>query len=127
IVCASRFMKGGKKIGGPFIKTILARSASLSLHYFFKIPTYDATNAYKMYRKTLFDDIHLESTQGFEYSLEIVLKAFKKGYKIAEIPTVWKDREAGKSNFKLMKWLPEYIHWYTLAFTKKSVPTSSHK
>ena len=64
---------------------------------------------FKMYRKSIFNNIKIESTDGFKYSLEIVLKAFKKGYKITEIPTVWKDREKGESNFKLLKWLPNYI------------------
>jgi len=118
IVCASRFMKGGEKIGGPVIKTLLSRIACFTLHTFFKIPTHDATNAFKMYRASIFKDIQIESTGGFEYSLEIILKAWKKGYAIAEIPTVWKDREEGKSNFKLLSWLPNYVMWYMTAVPK---------
>jgi dolichol-phosphate mannosyltransferase len=116
IVCASRYCRGGKKIGGPILKTFLSRTAGLSLHYFFGVPTLDATNAFKMYSKKVLKNIHIESTGGFEYSLEIVLKAFKKEYKITEIPTVWRDREAGKSNFKLWKWLPKYIKTYFKIF-----------
>lgn len=120
IVCASRYMKNGKKIGGPIIKTILSKAAGLSLHYIFKIPTHDSTNAFKMYRSKIFKSIIIESTGGFEYSLEIILKAFKKGYKITEIPTVWKDREEGKSQFKLLKWLPGYIKTYATVIPKSS-------
>jgi glycosyltransferase involved in cell wall biosynthesis len=116
IICASRYMKGGKKIGGPRLKTLMSRAAGLSLHYLFGVPTVDATNAFKMYRTKILHKIQIESTGGFEYSLEIVLKAFKKGYKIVEIPTVWRDRAAGKSNFKLMKWLPKYINTYMRIF-----------
>lgn len=112
IVCASRFMKGGKKIGGPLIKTLLTRIANFTLYTISGIPTHDSTNAFKMYRREIFKNIKIESTGGFEYSLEIILKAFKKGYKIAEIPTVWNDRETGKSNFKLLSWIPQYIKWY---------------
>jgi len=72
IVCASRYMKGGKKIGGPFIKSLLSRTAGLTLHWFFGIPTHDSTNAYKMYRKSIFKKISIESSGGFEYSMEIV-------------------------------------------------------
>ncbi len=118
IVCGSRYMPGGKKIGGPILKTLLSKTAGLTLHYFFKVPTHDATNAFKMYRKDIFKKIKIESTGGFEYSLEIVLKAFKKGHKITEIPTVWRDREEGKSNFKLLKWLPKYVQWYTSIIKK---------
>ncbi len=112
IVCASRYMKGGEKIGGPVLKTILSKIAGLSLYYLFRIPTHDSTNAFKMYRRAIFNNITIQSTGGFEYSLEIIVKSFKKGYKITEIPTKWRDREEGKSNFKLLKWIPEYIKWY---------------
>jgi len=118
IIAASRYIQGGKKVGGPILKTYLSKVAGLSLHYIFKIPTRDATNAYKMYRKSIFRDIRIESTGGFEYSLEIVLKAYNKGYKITEIPTIWYDRMEGKSNFKLIKWLPKYIKTYLLVFKK---------
>jgi hypothetical protein len=35
---------------------------------------------------------------------------------VAEIPTIWLDREAGVSNFKLAQWLPKYLRWYRFAF-----------
>lgn len=114
IVCASRYMSGGKKIGGPWLKTWLSRLAGLSLKFVFGVPTTDATNAYKMYRRQVLDTITLESTGGFEYSLEIILKAFKHGFSITEIPTVWRDRVAGQSNFKIWKWLPSYLKQYLL-------------
>ncbi|HVA96940.1 MAG TPA: glycosyltransferase [Candidatus Acidoferrales bacterium] len=116
IVCGSRYMKQGKKIGGPFFKTLLSKIAGLTLFYFFQIPTHDATNAFKMYKKNIFETIHIKSTGGFEYSLEIIIKAHKLGYRITEIPSIWKDREAGKSNFKLFRWLPKYIMTYALIF-----------
>jgi hypothetical protein len=37
-----------------------------------------------------------------------ILNAMKAG--IAEVPTTWRDRTAGQSNFKLRKWLPHYLH-----------------
>lgn len=120
IVCASRYMKGGQKIGGPWFKTLLSRSAGLSLYHFFRLPTHDATNAFKMYRTAIFRSIKIESRGGFEYSMEIVIKAFKQGKKIVEIPTTWKDRVNGQSNFKLWQWLPEYLKCYSLIWSKPS-------
>lgn len=116
IVCGSRYMKGGKKIGGPLLKTFLSMTAGLTLFYFFQIPTHDSTNAFKLYSKKIFKKIKIESTGGFEYSLEIVLKAYKAGYKITEIPTVWRDRVSGASNFKILHWIPQYLKWYMRAF-----------
>ncbi len=125
IVCGSRYMRGGKKIGGPILKTFLSKAAGLSLYYFFKLPTHDGTNAYKMYKKSVLNKIKIESTGGFEYSLEITLKAFRAGYKIVELPTVWLDRPAGKSNFKVFKWLPKYIMTYLIIIKKNKFVNSA--
>ncbi|EKE14829.1 MAG: glycosyl transferase, family 2 [uncultured bacterium] len=111
IVCASRYMKGGRQIGGPFLKNIFSRLAGISLFYL-GLPTHDPTNAFKMYRKSIFSRIKILSDGGFEYSLEVIIKAHKKGLKIAEVPATWRDRAVGKSKFKLLKWLPKYLRWY---------------
>jgi len=50
--------------------------------------------------------IKIESSAGFDFNLELIVKAHKMGYKIGEIPATWRDRTAGKSRFKLLKWLP---------------------
>jgi hypothetical protein len=107
-------MKGGKQHGGPFLKGLFARIAGVSLHWLTRIPTHDVSNSFKMYRKTMLDDIPVESNGGFEIGMEIVVKAYTAGYKITEIPSEWYDRTTGKSNFKLWTWLPHYLHWYWL-------------
>jgi len=112
IVCGSRYMKGGKQVGGPRVKKLLTRTAGISLHLITRIPTHDITNSFKMYRKGVLNSIEIESSGGFEIGMEIVIKAFFKGYKITEVPSTWRDRTAGKSRFKLLKWLPAYIRWY---------------
>ncbi len=116
IVCASRYMVGGKQIGGPFLKKMMSKYAGLSLHYLAGIPVHDVTNSFKLYRKSFLDNVKIESTGGFELGLELVVKAFKNGDIITEVPTVWTDRVAGKSNFKLIEWLPKYLKWYFMAF-----------
>jgi len=119
IVCGSRYMKGGKQIGGPKFKKFLSRLAGVSLHYLSGIPTHDVTNSFKMYTKEVLKDIKIESKGGFELGMEIVVKAFLKGYKITEVPSTWRDREEGKSRFKLWKWLPRYIYWYIFIIIKR--------
>ena len=114
VVCGSRYMKGGKKIGGRFMQTLFSKFVGYSLHYSINLPTADASNAFKMYRINALNNIEIEEA-GFASSLEIVVKLYKKGYKISETPTVWKDRVAGQSNFKIFKVANNYIKWYSLA------------
>ncbi len=119
LVCGSRYMKGGRQVGGPFIKKNLSRFAGLSLHWLTGIPTHDISNSFKLYRRDLLQSIKIESVGGFEIGLEILVKTYIRGKKIEEVPTTWTDRAGGKSNFKLMKWLPLYMGWYWKAIKYK--------
>ena len=56
---------------------------------------------------------------GFELALELTVKATMARRRIAEVPTTWRDRTAGASNFKLRQWLPHYLHWYRVAFFRR--------
>lgn len=112
IVCATRYGKGGAKIGGPAIKTFLSRLAGLATPLLLGIPTTDIANGFKMYRKKVIDKIKIESTGGWEFSTELLIRAHHAGFKIADVPTVWRDRTSGQSKFKLMIWLPKYLKWY---------------
>lgn len=116
IVCASRYMRGGRQLGGPLLKRTLSRTAGLSLHYLAGLPTHDATNNFRLYDADLVRELGIESTQGFEIALELTAKAFARGVPIAEVPTTWRDRTAGQSGFRLFKWLPNYLRWYHCAF-----------
>jgi dolichol-phosphate mannosyltransferase len=120
IVVGSRYMKGGKLLGGPWFKQLLSRLSGLTLCWFRGIPTHDATNAFKLYDRAMLSNIRIESQGGFELSLEITVKAFLAGYTITEVPSTWRDRTAGTSRFRLWKWLPHYLKWYFMAFRPKS-------
>ena len=116
VVCASRYMKGGRQIGGPLVKGLMSRTAGLTLHWFAGLPVHDATNSFKLYRKSYLDSVKIESSGGFELGLELTVKAYLQGRKVCEVPTTWTDRTAGESHFMIMKWLPCYLRWYFAAF-----------
>lgn len=116
VVAASRYMRGGHQLGGPPIKRLMSRVAGLTLHWFAGVGTHDPTNNFKLYSRRFLDTVTIESTAGFELALELTVKASLAGRRIAEVPTTWRDRTAGESNFKLRKWLPHYLHWYRAAF-----------
>jgi dolichol-phosphate mannosyltransferase len=116
LVAGSRYMKGGSIEGGPVLKQFLSRMAGLSLHLFRGIPTHDATNAFKIYDSQMLKPMMIESQQGFELNLELTVKAFLAGYRIAEVPSRWRDRARGESRFRLWGWLPHYLKWYFFAF-----------
>ena len=118
VVCGSRYIKGGARLGGSRFKGTLSCLAGRSIYYLLGIPTHDIANAFKMYRKNVIDNIDIRA-KGFEISMEIPLKAYFKGFKIGEVPTVWKERTRGKSSFKIFKLLPDYLKLYFWAVCKK--------
>jgi glycosyltransferase involved in cell wall biosynthesis len=119
IVCASRYMRGGRQIGGPRLKRFLSRAAGISLHWMAGWPTHDATNAFRAYRRSILAAIPIESRGGFAYSLEITAKAHASGARVTELPSTWTDRSAGQSRFRLGAWLPHYLRWYFYALTHR--------
>lgn len=112
LICASRYIKNGKRIGGPKLKGFLSNFACVSLKFLTNIPTSDSTNAFKCFKRVIFKKIHIESKQGFEMPLEITIKAYTKGFRITEIPTVWNDRKKGESKFHTFSNLKYYLKWY---------------
>ncbi|MCW8137511.1 MAG: glycosyltransferase [Planctomycetota bacterium] len=107
VVVASRYMPGGRHVGGPWLKKALSRLGGLSLHLA-GFPARDATNNFRLYDAAFVRSVEIESRAGFELALELTLKAWEAGREVVEVPTTWTDRVAGESRFALRKWLPHY-------------------
>lgn len=118
IVSGSRYMPGGRQIGGPLIKQLMSRTAGISLHYLAGVPTFDPTNSFRLYSKRFLKSTKIESNGGFELGIELTVKAFFGGYKVTEVPTTW-TYLSKESRFLLKKWLPKYLKWYFWALGKR--------
>jgi len=119
VAAASRYMPGGQQVGGPMFKAFLSRAAGRSLHVFARIGTRDATNSFKAFNREFVRRVGIDSQHGFEIGLELTAKARRLRLPVAEIPTIWLDRQAGMSNFKLAQWIPKYLRWYRFAYGPK--------
>ncbi len=116
IVCASRFMRGGRMEGCPWLKATLVRTAAFLLHRLARLPTHDPTSGFRLFSRRVVDRITVESDEGFCYSIELLVKVCRLGWPVAEIPAVWFERKHGTSRFKVLKWLPAYMRWFRYAF-----------
>lgn len=116
VAAASRYARGGQQVGGPLLKSLLSRTAGLTLHLFARVGTRDPTNSFKAYSREFVRQVGIKSDGGFEVGLELVAKARRARLPVAEIPTIWLDRNLGVSNFKLVRWIPKYVRWYRFAF-----------
>jgi dolichol-phosphate mannosyltransferase len=120
IAAASRYMSGGQQVGAKGVKSLLSKIAGISLFWLARVGTHDATNSYKAYDIEFVQQVGIQSQHGFELGLELTAKARRLRKRVAEIPTIWIEREQGESSFQLRKWIPHYFAWYRFAFGKSS-------
>ncbi len=109
IAQTSRFLKGCKMIRYPFKKRVcnwLCNNFIKIAFLEFKIK--DFSSLFKSFRKDKIESLNLEANE-FDLSLEIILKAMRKKYKVAEVPVDWVERESGKSKLKLSRYAPDYF------------------
>jgi dolichol-phosphate mannosyltransferase len=119
VAAASRYMPGGQQVGGPRFKRMLSRWAGRMLYWFGKVGTRDATNSFKAYDAEFVRQVGIESRAGFEIGLELTAKATRLRLPVAEIPTIWLDRQLGESNFDVGRFLPSYLRWFRFAFGRR--------
>ena len=119
IAAASRYSRGGQQVGVPTMKRAMSKAAGLTLCWFARVGTHDATNSFKAYSKAFIQEVGIQADAGFEMGIELVAKARRLRRPVAALPTIWLDRTAGVSNFKMAAWLSRYLRWYFLAFGPK--------
>lgn len=119
VAAASRYMPGGQQVGGPRFKRMASRWAGRSLALFARVGTRDATNSFKAYDTDFVRQVGIESRTGFEIGIELTAKATRLRLPVAEIPTIWLDRQLGESRFDVGRFLPSYLRWYFFAFGRR--------
>ncbi len=119
VAAASRYMAGGQRVGGPLAKGVMSGLAGRSLRLLARVGTRDATNSFKAYSTAFVRAVGVDSRDGFEIGIELTAKARRLRLPIAEIPTIWLERQEGISNFRVAAWMPMYLRWYRLAFGRR--------
>jgi len=108
MVFGSRYMKGGSA-NISFLKKIASNGFTLLGRIFFGIKVHDITNAFRAFRKEVFDSIELESGD-FAISPEFAIKAHLKKFKLCEVSTSYKDRTRGVTKFRMLKMARRYFY-----------------
>lgn len=121
VACPSRYCEDGVQQLGPSLKVWAPKFAGRLLRWLTGLPTHDPTNSFKLYSAAMLRDLTLTSRVSFSVTLEIVAKAHCLGYRIVELPTVWADRQHGKSNFNLRRSLVAYFPWFCVALLRGRV------
>jgi len=103
VVYGSRFIAGGSVEGYPRLKLIANRLFNNIVRLLFGLKHKDITNAFKAYRREVFEEIGDLESEGFDLTVEIPLKAHVLGFKSAEVPVRWYGRRKGEAKLKLSR------------------------
>ena len=123
-VIGSRFVKGGKLVGYPWLKRAMNRLFHIIVKTLFNIKQNDLTNNFKLYKANILRTMPWKS-DAFAMNAETGILPILSGYKVVEVPVVWINRNAemGKSKFGLLKQGGGYIgvifHAFRFALAKR--------
>ncbi len=118
VVAGSRYSAGGGTIGRT-TKQRLSRLYSWATATLTSIPCHDVSNSFKAYRREVWENVPSEALS-FDISVEMTVKAAALGFRVAEVPTVWTNRQTGRSNFRMAREANRYGRW--LLYAAHNVP-----
>ena len=103
VAIGSRYCKGGQVKNWPLGRILISYLASLYVRLILWIPVHDTTSGFKCYKKKVLQSIDINNIQfrGYAFQIEMKYAAYKLGYKITEIPILFKDREKGQSKMSI--------------------------
>lgn len=99
LVIGSRYINGVNVINWPMRRLLLSSFANVYTRIITGMPVHDATGGYKCFRRKVLESINLDQVKsnGYAFQIEMNFKAWKKGFKVKEIPIIFVDRMKGQS------------------------------
>ncbi len=99
LVLGSRYLTGVNVVNWPMRRLLLSYFANLYTRIITGLPVKDTTGGYKCFRREVLEKINFDniSSNGYAFQIEMTFKAWKKGFRIGEIPIIFIDRTSGTS------------------------------
>jgi dolichol-phosphate mannosyltransferase len=99
LVLGSRYATGVNVINWPISRLLLSLGANLYARIITGMPLTDLTGGFKCFRRAVLEAIDLEQVRsnGYAFQIEMSFRAWRKGFKLREIPIIFHDRVEGHS------------------------------
>jgi len=99
VVVGSRYVPGGGVINWPRKRLWLSKGASLYVRMITRMPVHDVTAGFVGYKREVLDTLNLDKIRfvGYSFQIEMKFASWTLGFRVKEIPILFKDRELGKS------------------------------
>ncbi|MBI4429527.1 MAG: polyprenol monophosphomannose synthase [Ignavibacteriales bacterium] len=99
LVIGSRYVSGVNVVNWPMRRLLLSYGANVYTRIITGMPVRDATSGFKCYRRYVLESLDLDSlkSEGYSFQIETNFLAWKKGFRVCEVPIVFVDRRVGVS------------------------------
>ncbi|MGS0748126.1 polyprenol monophosphomannose synthase [Halpernia sp. GG3] len=99
MVIGSRYSKGVNVVNWPMSRVLLSYFASKYVRFILRVPIADTTAGFVCFSRRVLEGIDLEKVKlkGYGFQIEMKFRAFKKNFKIVEVPIIFTDRTRGES------------------------------
>jgi dolichol-phosphate mannosyltransferase len=99
LVIGSRYIYGVRVINWPIRRLLLSYFANLYTRIITGMPVKDGTGGFKCFRRKVLETIDLNAihSNGYSFQIEMNYKAWKKGFRLIEVPITFTDRVHGTS------------------------------
>ena len=122
LVLGSRYRDGKVTVvNWPMSRLMLSYAANVYARMVTGLQLYDATGGFKCFRRAVLEAIDLDDVRsnGYAFQIEVSFRAWKKGFRIAEIPIVFTDRTEGESKMskRIVReaiWMVWRLRWWAI-------------
>jgi len=99
LALGSRYVPGGEVEGWGLLRRVVSRWGCWYAQHVLGVPVRDLTGGFKCYRREVLEAITLDAvrSQGYAFQVELTYRAVRNGFRVREIPIVFRDREVGTS------------------------------
>jgi dolichol-phosphate mannosyltransferase len=99
LVLGSRYVPGGSVVDWGLLRKLVSRGGSWYARMVLRVGVRDLTGGFKCFRRSVLESLDLESVHadGYGFQIELTYRAIKAGFKVVEIPIVFRDRRVGQS------------------------------
>ena len=122
VVLGSRYQNGHVNVvNWPMSRLFLSYAANIYARFVTGLPVFDATGGFKCFRRNVLESIDLNSVKsnGYAFQIEMSFRAWKRGFRLFEIPIIFVDRAEGVSKMskKIVReavWMVWRLRWWSL-------------
>ncbi len=115
MVIGSRYCNGVSVVNWPMSRLLLSYFANLFARKVTGVPIRDLTSGFKAIRRRVLENLNLSEirSDGYGFQIEIHVRAYRKGFKIKEIPIIFVDRRSGHSKMsRRIVWEAFWLVWW---------------